>query len=326
MKKILLTGATGFIGGHVLNSLLHETKSEITVIIRPNTKSRLNDASEKLTVVEIDLTDIYRLKKYLSQNVFDVIIHIGAIRGGRRFSRKDYFSANVKSTEQFVLAAKENNSKLIFCSSVGVFGAIPVELPANNSTQRQDDNYYHYTKIEAEKIIQQQVLYGLNAVIIRPAISYGVGDFGFPFTLTKLVEKKMLFLPKDVVRIHLTNVDSLVDAFIKAIDKDVKSGAAFNIADTEPVEIGKLANFISNEFVGKDYSTSRLISKKYFEIGESVAKFFKNELWVARFQLISKSWYFDTEDSYKILKIKKHHTIPNFKIVTDWYKEINKKK
>ncbi|MEA1973819.1 MAG: NAD(P)-dependent oxidoreductase, partial [Candidatus Cloacimonadota bacterium] len=221
MMNLLLTGATGFIGKHVLQELLQKTKYKITVMIRPDTKSRLNDFMDEVDIVEIDLTNIYKLRSYLSENIFEKIIHIGAIRGGRKYSKTDYFTANVKATEQIALAAKEANSRLVFCSSVGVFGAIPLELPANNQTQKQTDNYYHYTKIEAEKIIQKQVLYGLDAIIIRPAITYGVGDYGFPYTLTKMIDKKILFMPNKIVRIHLTNVHVLAEGFVKALNNNI---------------------------------------------------------------------------------------------------------
>lgn len=320
MKKILLTGATGFIGRNILQELLKE-KKEITVIIRPGTSEKLIN-NEDVEIIEIDLTDILRLKKYLSENKFDCIYHIGAIRGGRKFSQKKYFDANVKATEQLAIAALENGSKLVFCSSVGIFGAIPNELPANNFTETQTDNFYHYTKIEAEKIIQKYVLSGLNAVIIRPAITYGIGDYGFPFTLTKLVEKKMLFLPNKTVRIHLTNVEILVEAFIKAMTSEIKPGSAFNVADSKPVQLSELADFISKNIHEKGYPKSRIIDEKYFRIGERIAIAMKNELWTARFQLISKSWYYDIENTKEMLKLRDSETIPNFKVVVDWYKEM----
>ena len=161
----------------------------------------------------------------MQKNAFASILHIGALRGGRKFSKEIYLKANVDSTEQLVLNAVNNKSKLIFCSSVGVFGAIPIELPANNKTPKQEDNYYHFTKIKCEAIIQKQVLENkLNACIIRPAITYGGEDFGFPFTLTKLIDKKLLYYPKENNRIHLTHIELLSEAFVKALKMEHCSG------------------------------------------------------------------------------------------------------
>jgi nucleoside-diphosphate-sugar epimerase len=147
--KILLTGASGFIGRHLIKRLITDD-NELTCIIRPGTeKRRLQSFDEKVKLIKLNLSDIGGLADYLSQTSFDVIIHIGALRGGRKFSKKVFFRANVLSTELLAENALRNHSKFIFCSSVGVFGAIPLELPANNRTIRQSDTYYHKTKIDS---------------------------------------------------------------------------------------------------------------------------------------------------------------------------------
>jgi len=322
INKILITGISGFIGRNVLRQLV-QNYDGITAIIRPGTKQeRIEEFIDKVRFVKIDLTDIPKLKAYLDENIFEVIIHIGAIRGGRKFDNTDYFDANVNATEQLVINAKNNDSKFIFCSSVGVFGAIPLELPANNFTKRQEDNYYHFTKIRAEAIIQKAVLYGLKAAIVRPSITYGINDFGFPFTLTKLIDKKLLFLPDQDVIIHLANIGVIAQAFLKLLEIDFQSGACYNVADSNSVELHKLADFINNELKGKSYSDRRNVDIRYFNKGEAIAGFFKSELWIARFQLISKHWYYDVANSYKDLSLRETKTIPDFKIVTDWYKNL----
>jgi nucleoside-diphosphate-sugar epimerase len=324
-SKILITGVSGFIGRNVLKQLIQNYDS-ITAIIRPGTKhQRIEEFVDRVKFAEIDLTDIPTLKEYLDENSFEIIIHIGAVRGGRKLSNSDYFDANINATEQLVINARDNDSKFIFCSSVGVFGAIPLELPAKNSTKRQEDNYYHFTKIRAEAIIQKYVLYGLKAAIIRPSITYGTNDYGFPFTLTKLIDKKLLFLPDKDVIIHLANINVITQSFIRLVEIDYQPGICYNVADSHPVELHKLADFINNELKEKPYSSKRDIDIKYFKKGENISKFFKNELWIARFQLISRHWYYDVENSYIDLNLKETDTIPNFKIVTDWYKNLRSK-
>ena len=324
-KKILITGISGFIGKHVARQLL-QNKYDLTAIIRPKTDfKRVDEFRDRVIFEEIDLTDIVTLRTYLETSFFDAIIHIGALRNGRNFSKNDFFKANVDATEQLIINANKNKSRFIFCSSVGVFGAIPRELPANNNTPRQNDGFYHYTKIRAEALIQKYVLYGLRAVIIRPSITYGVGDFGFPYKLTKLTDKNLLFLPDKKVLIHLTNVELLAQAFHRLLEFEFVSGSAYIIADKNPVDLKELADFISNEITGKPYPEKRIISRKYFELAEKIARFLKNESWITRFELISKSWFYDTENAYRDLNLKNIFTIPAFKIVTDWYKNLRRK-
>ncbi|MCK4956994.1 MAG: NAD(P)-dependent oxidoreductase [Candidatus Cloacimonetes bacterium] len=324
-EKILITGVTGFIGNQVLKQFLQKN-TEITAIIRPNTnKARIKDFAHLVNLVEIDLTDIESLKKFLAENNFDSIIHIGALRGGRKATKKQFHLANVDASEQLMLNAIKNDSNFIFCSSVGVFGAIPLELPANNHTPRQKDNYYHTTKILAEALLQKYVLHGLKGAIIRPAITYGAGDFGFPFTLIKLVDKQLLRLPDKDVTIHLTNVHLLAQAFVKLSEQKFKPGMAFNIADPKPIKLLDLADYISRKIHQKKFSSKKIISKHFFELGESISKSMKNELWTARFQLISKSWYYEVAPAYEYLSLKQYKTIPDIDEVINWYLSLKKK-
>ncbi len=322
MEKLLITGITGFIGKSVATKLIGQY--EITALIRPKTaKKRYAEFEDKIKFVEVDLGDIKNLKLFLDKNAFDYILHIGALRGGRKFSKEEYQKANIFATEQLVLNAVKNHSKFIFCSSVGVFGAIPLELPANNRTPKLEDNYYHYTKIRCEAIIQKYVLAGnLNAFILRPAITYGGEDYGFPFTLIKLIDKKMLVYPNKPIRLHMTHIDLISEAFVKAIKSNHKSGKEWIVADETPVIFEDLIQFISDKIHHKPYPANRKIDPVFFEIGEKISRFFKNELWISRFELISKSWYYDVNQTYEDLSLKKTKTIPGFKQSIEWYKKL----
>lgn len=320
-KKVLITGVSGFVGSKVAKSISAKKGIEIHALVRPGANlKRIEEIKDTIIIHNIDLGNLEELKKFLRASSFDIIYHIGALRGGRKFSRKVYFDVNVNATEQLAIHAQLNNSLLVFCSSVGVFGAIPAETPANNRTKRQEDNYYHYTKIRAEAIIQKMVLYGLKAAIIRPAITYGIEDYGFPYTLIKLVDKKLMLLPKNEVIIHLCSVEFLAEVFTKFLDFEFLSGTAYNVADIEPVKLSELVDFISKELKNKSYPRSRYIDSKYFRWGENLARILKNELWIARFELISNNWYYDIENTRKELCLKPPSTIPTFKNVIHWYK------
>ena len=163
---------------------------------------------------------------------------------------------------------------------------------------------------------------GVQAYIVRPAITYGVGDYGFPFTLVKLIDKKMLPVSLKRTKIHLTNVEILASTFKKLAELDLPSGSTFIVADSKPVDFWDLINFISNKLHSEDYPKSRFIHPLYFSMGEKIAKFIHSELWLSRFELISKSWFYDVKNSYEKLNLKKIKTIPDFKVVIDWYKSL----
>lgn len=320
-QKILITGVTGFIGSNLVSHILKK-KYDISAIIRPKTQyDRIKKLKDKIKLVKIDLTDINKLRTYLKEESFDSILHIGALRGGRSFSKSDFFNANVNATEQLIINALKNDSNFIFCSSVGVFGAIPKSVPASENTPRQEDNYYHYTKIQAENIIQKYILQGLRAAIIRPSITYGIPDYGFPYNLVKLIDKKQLFLPKQEFKIHLTNVDTLCNAFLYLLENSYKTGKSYIVADSKPVIFQELVHYISRQLHNKDYPKSKFINRKFFHFGEKIAQKLNNELWTSRFQLISRPWYYDVEKAYKELKLSRSETIPKIKKVIEWYQK-----
>ena len=319
-KRVLLTGITGFIGSHTARALLAD-KHEVVALVRPSTPlTRLGDLKDRVTVVRLSLSDIAGLKQYLAGMRFDAIVHIGALRGGRPGNREVFHRVNVDATEQLALHARATGARFVFCSSVGVFGAIPCELPAGDQSPRRHDTVYHSTKIEAEAIVQHQVLEGLNAVIIRPAITYGAGDDGFPLTLIKLVNRRMLLLPTSPVRIHLTEVGLLARAFTRVLSTETSPGKAYIVADPEPVSLQALASAIHERLHGRPYPTSRLVSPRWFTLGATISRKLKKDTWMARFELISQHWFFDVEDTYHDLKLPHHKTMTEFMSLVDAFR------
>ncbi|MBS3741198.1 MAG: NAD(P)-dependent oxidoreductase [Candidatus Cloacimonetes bacterium] len=325
--KILVTGITGFIGGKVCDKLIENNHKTIVSLIRPGTKkSRYREYDKNGVKCEfIELIDKNSIKRIFNKYKFDIVYHIAAIRGGRNLPKKQYFDVNVNSTKYIAEECIKNNSKMIFCSSVGVFGAIPKELPPDENTPRQDDNYYHYTKIEAENILQRLVKQNLELIIIRPSITYGIGDFGFPFNLIKLVDKGMMFLSSNDIKINMVNLNTLTKAFIQAGKTKLNSGNAYNIADKNPISLKKLVNHINYKLKGKKYPFWKVIPKFIFNFFDFIfSNILKNELWKARIELISKSWYYDVTPAEQDLRFKAGNTIPDFNYVIDWYKDFKK--
>ena len=324
MKEILFTGALGFIGTNLLHKLAKENL-KIHTLVRPGAPIPENLRNTLVNPIFVDLEDTIELQNQVEILNFDTAFHIGAVRGGRNFTQQVYKKVNIDATEVLAKIAIKKSAKFIFCSSVGVFGAIPKKLPPDENTERQEDNYYHYTKIEAESKLQNMIKEGLKLVIIRPSIVYGVGDFGFPYSLIKMIDKGVFLNCASRAKINMVDVETLADAFLNSAMFSVKNGSAYNISDKNPVELKTLVDFISNKLHSKKYPRIKTLPTFLFTIAEFIFdKILKNELWKARFQLISKSWYYDPRPAIEDSKIKPKETIPNFNYVIDWYKN-NKK-
>ncbi|MCF7919455.1 MAG: NAD(P)-dependent oxidoreductase [Candidatus Cloacimonetes bacterium] len=325
-KKILITGAAGFIGRLVTHAL-STRKYDLFLLVRPGTNpKKLGAVSEKIVILEVDLRDIKKLRETINLYRFDTIIHIGAIRNRGRTSADDYFKANVQSTEQLAIRALETQAKFIYFSSVGVFGNIPENTPADNQSRKIGDNLYHESKIQSEKLINKYVLYGLNAVIIRPTITYGTGDYGFPYGLINLINKGLLILPRPMPDIHLCNVEQLVQATQRLVELDYKPGVTYNIGDRHPVNLLDLVDFISNELHEKSFSIQKTIPVSWFRFAERFFALIKCKTWQQRFQLFSHNWYYNVENAYEDLNLRDTETIPAIRSTIEWYQKTRKRK
>ncbi len=84
LAKILITGITGFVGAAVLRKISREDH-EIHALIRPGTPAnRFQEFASRITIHNLDLADTKALRRFLSEQDFTDILHIGALRGGRK--------------------------------------------------------------------------------------------------------------------------------------------------------------------------------------------------------------------------------------------------
>lgn len=323
---ILITGITGFIGGHVCQRLIDEGEHMIVGLVRPHSaKARYAKFANGVKIIEIELTDTSGLDELFAQYQFDWVFHIAAVRGGGRSSKDEFDRSNIHAPVVLANAALKYGAKFMFCSSVGVFGTIPQQLPPTEETLKVGDNYYHYSKIEAEKRLLSLQSKGLQLVIIRPIITYGVGDRGFPFLLITLTEKGLLLLPGRDIRIHLVDVRTLVDAFLQAARKPGAIGKIYTVADKAPVSLKGLVNHISMILCGKSYPEWKLLPTPLYRLAEfGFEHILKNDAWMTRVKLMSRDWYYDGALAAQELQVHLNETIPNFDYVIEWYKHVKR--
>jgi nucleoside-diphosphate-sugar epimerase len=320
--SVLVTGGTGFIGGKLLEQLVETTAAQIVLLVRPGTVrsryARFEEAGVKIEMAAMDQQEA--LERLFTSYRFDVVYHVAAIRGGRPFPRRAYFSSNVMATEHIGREVAKQGGRLVFCSSVGVFGAIPQALPADESTPRHGDSYYHYTKIVAEERLRAMVVDGLDVIIIRPVITYGTGDYGFPYSLISLVDSGVFVHCSRDVKIHLGDVQVLAEAFMRAAEVNVPSGSAYVVGDSEPVRLRALVDSISHQLRDQPYLRWKKLPGIAFDLASfAFDKLLKNDPWKIRFQLVSRSWYYDIGPTQRDLEINLANTLERFSYVVDWY-------
>ncbi len=322
--NVLITGITGFIGGHLCQKLIDEGKHKIVALVRPQTrKERYERFADAIRISETEITDETAIHRIFAQHQIESVFHIAAMRGGGAASKEKFDQSNIEAPVVLANAALKCSAKFLFCSSVGVFGTIPAQLPPNEETPRNGDNYYHYSKIEAERRLHVLQVQGLQLTIIRPIITYGTGDYGFPFLLIKLAEKGFLLLPGRDIQIHLVDVRTLVEAFLKAANTPAATGKTYNMTDKTPVSLNALVNHISMQLHGRPYPVWKIFPTPLYRLAEfGFERVLKSDAWMTRVKLMSRDWYYDGTLAERELQLQRKETIPNIDYVISWYKNI----
>src|SRR6476469_6636851 len=150
--KVFVTGATGFIGGHVVRKLT-ERGDEVVVLVRDPSKA--GDLPGGPTLVEGDPSDEAAIRE--GMDGADAVIHGAAIYkvGIPKGERTEMHDANVGGTERVLRAALEANvPKVVYISTVAAFGNTHGEVVDESYQHPADDftSYYEQTKYEAHQV------------------------------------------------------------------------------------------------------------------------------------------------------------------------------
>jgi nucleoside-diphosphate-sugar epimerase len=306
-QSILLTGASGLIGRSVARKLTSQGSRRVVCILRggerhPQAESLIREGA---AVVSGNFYDAAVIKKLFEQYGFQQVIHLAAIRGGGNATAAEFQEVNVRGTERLLREALDHRvQKFIYCSSVGVHGTIPSAVPAGIGTPLRGDNQYHQSKIAAEEAVQSYIREGMNAYIVRPAITYGSGDDGFPQTLVNLVGKHLLWLPRKNHQIHLVDVERLAEVFSNLVANDYPARRVLVAADIEPVAIRDLADWIHWHFYRRPYPAALRLPDWTFKLAFQLFQSLRNEKWMVRVALLSNDWTYQSADTYRLLGIQ----------------------
>ncbi len=309
MKTILLTGASGFIGSHIRKTLLRENRFKIISIVRDS--SALIPTEDEI-VLQGNFYDASFLKTI--QQPIDVIIHCAAIRGEQNTPESEYHKVNVTGTEALLKFAKERAiPRFIYISSVGVLGTIPPSQPAVADQSPQPDGTYHRSKCLAEELVRNSHSVTLQTLILRPTITYGVGDNGFVPRLMQLVKSKRFVFPKNAVKIHLLNVEALSHLILKLLENKHYTGESYLVADMHPLSLKSVVDFFSLELNQKTYPAYLQIPDIIFTVAKWViGKIGKKPLLIS-LRLISESWTYDISKTMRDLDYQPAETMESLK-------------
>lgn len=227
--KVLVTGASGFLGRRVVENL-RGRGAIVRAFVRPTAASRIT-ADE---VVIGDLADRGAIERAV--HGVTAVVHAGA-RVSTQGPWEDFERINVRATEAVLHAAiAAGASRVLHVSSLSVFA-----VPADGATIDEDGAYdadaaarglYARSKLAADRIARTVIAEGGPVTIVRPGLLYGPGR---PIPLARktiALGRMRLILARPDYLLPLAYVDNVADAICLALARDAACGRTYTVVDT----------------------------------------------------------------------------------------------
>jgi len=220
--KILVTGGTGFIGGHVVR-LLREQGDEVRALVRDPAKAReLSELGCEL--ISGTLTDVPAIRDGIRG--CDAVVHGAAIYevGIPTSERRAMYEANVLGTENVLRAALDAEvGKAVYISTVAAFGNTRGQVVDESYEHpgRAFTSYYEQTKYEAHQVAKRLVAEaGLPCVIVQPGGVYGPDDHSaLGKQMNDFLAGRMPLIAFPDLGMNMVHVEDVARGVLLALDK-----------------------------------------------------------------------------------------------------------
>jgi dihydroflavonol-4-reductase len=238
--NILVTGGTGFLGSHLVRTLLERGHNVRALVKRGSDVVKLKGAE----LVYGDLTELDGLRRAVEG--VETVYHLAAIRDKWGTPYRAYYTVNVEGTRNLLDAAAGCVDKFVYCSTAGV-ARYPGNLQADESLPYNTDGHgqysYHHTKALAEQLTLEYARQGqVPATVVRPTIVYGPGDtWGMMTKLVTILSKgKFALIGDGRNHLHLVYVDDVIRAFLLAGKSPRSVGQVYIVAGPSLITLSNL--------------------------------------------------------------------------------------
>jgi nucleoside-diphosphate-sugar epimerase len=275
MKRVFITGATGFLGSNLAKKLATQGH-QVTASGRNLAKGQ-DLKNLGIDFISLDLSQKESFKS-LGKD-FDWVFHCAALSSPWG-SYQDFFKANVLATQNILehFANDNNIERLIYVSSPSVYTDLEDKLNIKEDSALPKINLNHYikTKKMCEILVDRYVKeFKMPVITIRPQGIIGPGDPSIFPRLLKIAQKG--FLPKigkGKTTLDLTYIDNVVHGLICAAQADSKYlGEKYNITNDEPIELYSTLEKIMAELDIK-FKWKNLSQRKALFIGRTLENVF----------------------------------------------------
>ena len=245
--KILITGASGFIGSFIVEEALKRGFETWAAVRKSSSKAYLQD--ERINFIELNLSSKEQLVEQLKGKGFDYVVHAAGVT--KCLNKQDFSRINTLGTKNLVDALMEVGmplKRLVFISSLSIFGAIKEQQPYEEIRETdtpQPNTAYGKSKLEAEKYLESlgtRVPY----IILRPTGVYGPREKDY-FIMAKSIKGHSDFAVgykrQDITFVYVQDV---VQAVFLALEKG-ENGRKYFLSDGQVYQSTTFSDLIHEE-------------------------------------------------------------------------------
>jgi nucleoside-diphosphate-sugar epimerase len=231
----LVSGATGFLGGHLL-AKLRENGFRLRALAR-QTSNIANLIRPGVDIIEGDIADRQSLRRAMAGQ--QLVFHTAG-KVSDWGSRQEFWQANVEGTANVIAACREAGVKrLIHVSSLTVLGLprsgswVDEQTPLTDSVR----DFYTISKIAGERLVRKaHGKGGLETVVIRPGVIWGPGDTTILPRLAALLRRgRLIFIGRGANHLGLSHVENLSQGLILAALTPSAAGQIYHLTDGEEI-------------------------------------------------------------------------------------------
>ena len=239
-KSILVTGATGFIGSRLVNSLIDKGYN-VTSLIRKG-----KEGNSKSNIIYGDVTDEKIDFKDLE---FDCVFHLASHTPLEK-NKKILEKVNLKGTKKLFEEIKSKTKSIIYISGLGVYGETGGKIIDENQQYNPNTNFVKI-RLDAEKYLKEKSIQNkIDFAVVHFGDVYGP-DGWFYDMLVKRLKKNTFRMPKggDYYK-GFVHVNDAVGSMISVLEHK-SFGESFIVADSMPITFKEFSNFTADQINAK---------------------------------------------------------------------------
>lgn len=247
--RALVTGATGFTGGHLARALV-ERGYDVRALVRDKQAVKAQElAAAGIELIEGDIGDAAAVNR-AAENMTH-IFHIAAVFRSANHPDSYYYRINRDSVAHVLAAARTHGTRrVVHCSTGGVHGDV-AEIPANEETAFNPGDVYQRSKLAGEDLARQAMADGAPVSVVRPTAIYGPGDDRFLKLFRTIENGTFRMFGSGDIAYHMTYVDDMVQGLILAGEHPAAIGEVFLIGDDSYTTLNGLVNKVADTLAVK---------------------------------------------------------------------------